>query len=315
MRKLPVVVSAAAGLSLWAFAGAALAQDAAGAAAAEQLFQEGRVLIQRDRWAEACPKLAESLRLDPAVGASLNLAECYERIDKIASAWATYRKAETMARRAGQRERFTHAAARAATLEGELSRLTIKVKAPADGMVVTRDGEAIGSAAWGMDVPMDGGLHVIEASAPGRRPWRREVHLAARAGSAAVEIPELERESSASPLGVSPSGGASKTQRTIGWIGLATGAAAAGTGLVFGAVARSTYAGAADHCSTVDCDERGVALTREARSEAMMSTVLLAAGGALAVAGVVLVVTAPSRTTPQAGMVLSPSASGVWVTF
>jgi len=291
-------------------------QDATSAAAAEKLFQEGRTLIEQGRWVDACPKLAESLRLDPAVGTALNLAECYERVDRVASAWVTYRKAETMARRAGQRERYTHAASRAELLEGKLSYLTVTVTAPPKGLVVTRDGERLGEAAWGTAVPVDGGVHVIEATAPGRRTWRRDVSVEPRSARAKIEIPSLDVAPAQARSADGPSP-AVPLQLTLGWVAAATGVAALGTGFAFGAIAKSQYDDAGTHCSAVDCDGRGVALTSDARSSAAISTVLFVAGGALAIGGVVLVLTAPRRdsTAAQVGLALSPTGYGAWATF
>jgi hypothetical protein len=291
-------------------------QDATSAAAAEKLFQEGRTLIEQGRWVDACPKLAESLRLDPAVGTALNLAECYERVDRIASAWVTYRRAETMARRANQRERYTHAAARAEQLESKLSYLTVSVPTHPKGLVVMRDGERIGDAAWGTAVPVDGGSHVIEASAPGRRTWKHEVKVNARSTRTTVEIPELEVLPSDAPLGDAPA--SPPIQRTIGWVAAATGVVTLGAGFAFGAIAKSQYDDAGTHCSAVDCDARGVALTGDARSSATISTVLFVAGGVVTAAGVVLVLTAPKRegaAGTRVGLSLSPTGYGAWATF
>jgi hypothetical protein len=48
-------------------------------AIAEGLFREARGLFGRGQLEVACPKFAESNRLDPALGTLLNLALCHEQ--------------------------------------------------------------------------------------------------------------------------------------------------------------------------------------------------------------------------------------------
>ena len=120
---------------------------------------------------EACPKFAESQRLDPSPSTLLNLASCYEKSDHPASAWATYREAASAASGLGRQDLVATAQRHADSLFPTLARMSISVAAPADGMVIALDGVSVGRAEWGVAVPVDPGEHTIEASAPHYKPW------------------------------------------------------------------------------------------------------------------------------------------------
>ncbi len=110
----------------------ARAQSASDQAAATALFKQGRDLMAAGKYADACPKLAESQRLDPGAGTLLNLATCYEKNGQLASAWTTYQDAASAAQKAGEGERVKAARAKVAALEPTLPTLTIVVPAAAD---------------------------------------------------------------------------------------------------------------------------------------------------------------------------------------
>src|SRR5271154_3787145 len=57
---------------------------------AETLFREGKELMAAKQFDAACPKLAESNRLDPGIGTLLALALCHEGEGRIASAWIEF---------------------------------------------------------------------------------------------------------------------------------------------------------------------------------------------------------------------------------
>ena len=64
---------------------------------ADQLFKQGKQLMGEKRYADACNAFEESYRLDPGIGAQLNIAKCYEEWGKIGRAYLAYVAAEKMA--------------------------------------------------------------------------------------------------------------------------------------------------------------------------------------------------------------------------
>src|SRR5689334_2088270 len=70
---------------------AAPAPSGAGATVtAEDLFQQGVALANQGKWAEAATKFEESNRVERAPGTTVNLADCYEHVGKLASAWTLF---------------------------------------------------------------------------------------------------------------------------------------------------------------------------------------------------------------------------------
>jgi hypothetical protein len=152
--------------------------------------------MQDGKYAEACPKFAESHRLDPATGTLLNLAACHEAEKKLATAWLEYAQAEALARQDRREDRIRFAHEHSLAIEPRLARLAVGVEAAADlpNLEVTLDGFALKSAARGVPAPVDPGEHVIEARAPGRKPWSRRVVIEREAQQETVSVPVLERE-------------------------------------------------------------------------------------------------------------------------
>jgi hypothetical protein len=300
----------------------ALGEPTHNAAMAEALFREGRELVRAGHYAEACPKFAESQRLDPGTGTLLNLASCYEAISKYASAWGLYREVEALAAREGHRERERFAVTRAKDLESKFGHVTISVEKPAKDLVVSSDGEPLREASWGSAIPMDPGTHVISAAAPGRAPFQKSVEVAALV-VVPVRIPELApapgppppeaatepKKSVVAPETEAPPPRAS-VWRPVGWAAVAVGGAALAAGAVAGLVAMSKNEDAnANHCNPRDCDARGVELLDSATTIGNLSTGLFIGGAVVAAAGVILVLTAPSahRTDAAARWPFGPA--------
>lgn len=161
-------------------------------ALAETLYQQGKSLMDQKKYDDACPKFAESHRLEPATGTLLNLASCNEARGRLATAWAEYNDAIAAARRDNREDRVQFARDRIAAIEPKLARVTIVVPAEVEveGLEVRFDGQVFGKAAWGVPAPTDSGKHTIEVSAPKKKPWSQSLQVA-DAEQKTLQIPVL----------------------------------------------------------------------------------------------------------------------------
>lgn len=177
-----------------ALASTSHAQSGTKTALAEGLYRQARDLMAAGKLDEACPKFAESHRLDPATGTLLNLAACHERQGKLATAWLEYSDVIASARRDGRQDRVDYATERVAALEPRLSRLTLVLAAGDDdpSLLLELDGASFGRAAIGAPTPVDPGKHTVRASAPGKKPWQQEITIGAEADQQSITIPRLE---------------------------------------------------------------------------------------------------------------------------
>ena len=316
-----------AALALCVLASAPCSADE-GNAAAEELFAEGRKLMAAKDFAAACPKLEASQRLDPGAGTLLNLAGCYEGLGRTASAWAAYRAAEGAADRAGRADWRRAAEQHAEALAPALSRLTISVAADAltTGLVVERDGEPLDAALYGQALPVDPGLHLVAAHAPGRAPFSAKVTVAPRADNAKLTVPALPTvpadpaatatpapASAPPPPATAPEGPPDdgSQRRSLGLVVGGVGLASIAVGTALGAIAKSTYDDAlSNECRgrATTCTSGGVKDVGTAHTQATASTVFFAAGGAALVTGVILFFTAPRARGVRA--FVAPGAHG-----
>jgi hypothetical protein len=314
--------------------GSAGAQTAEGKSqvAAEALFKEGRALIASGHVSEACPKFEASLHLDPALGTLLNLAECYEKLGKTASAWAEYRDAIPLARAAGSKVRLDLATRHAAELEARLSTLTIRVSSNAAGEApqIMRDGVPVQPAELGSAIPVDPGLHTVEASAPGKKKWSSTVEARADSSKLVVEVPALDAAPGASPAATSapsaapepapppaPAAHSGSGRRTAAIVVGAVGVVGLGLGTLFGLQAKSAWSEAKSHCTAYpyQCDSEAVDQRSSANSKATVSTVAFIAGGVALGVGAVLWLTAGPSKSDSVALGFGPGAAFVRGTF
>jgi hypothetical protein len=324
------LLGAAALMLLLAWSAPAFAQSAGDRALAEQLFRTGQELMSQNRYAEACPKLAESQRLDPGTGTLLNLAVCHEHEGKLASAWTELNDAATFARRDQRPDRVQYAEQRLAALEPKLSRLTIELAQGGDvpGLEIRLDGEVLGRAALGVAAPVDPGSHTVSASAAGKRPWQTKLDLAAGPAQKSVLIPKLADAPAGSAPGAGPnaadrglagpatSGSGGKAQRISAYVLGGAGVVGIGVGSIFGlrAISKNRQSNS-DGCIGNQCPPEAATSRRAAASYGNVSTVMFIVGGVALAGAVTLYLTAPRARSEtkspaaQASLTISPGVA------
>ena len=313
-RRLLRHAAAASTLALLVTSSArvAHADDSSTLAAATVLFDEGVKLMEAGRAEEACPKFARSNTLSPNGGTLQALAECYEKTGRIATAWVTFREVAARAASAGKHAAEASAVERARRLEPQLPRLTITVPTTSttSGLEVRRDGTVVTNAELGVPVPADPGPHEISATAPHRKPFRKTVTMRPRE-TLDFAIPALAPETvedlngsgatSAPPSEQAPPTG--NTQRGVGIAVAGVGVASIIVGGVFGVLAKAKNDEALEpqNCPTsTQCTAAGISLTDDAKSKALVSTILIAVGAAGIVGGGILFLTAPRPSSSGA---------------
>ena len=264
---------------------------------AEALFTQGNALVTAGRYAEACPKLAESERLEPALGTRFNLANCYEHLGRTATAQALFLDVARAAHAAGKFERERLAKERAAALRPPTLRLDVRASAPS--LEIRLDDAVLTPATWSAERALDPGPHEVSATASGRSPWRWTGAL--REGTTKVTVPELAPTAPAETPAAPPraSGDSRRSLAlAIGGIGMAGLA----VGAIAGAIALSSRSRAEDVCPEATyhfrCPtEAGANDWSSAHTAGNIATVGFVVGGVSLAAAAVIWLTAPRKTT------------------
>lgn len=259
---------------------------------------------------QACPKFKQSYDLDPGGGTLLNLAECYEKQGKFASAWSSFKGAQVQAQRDARHERVEYAKQHIAAIEPKLSKITIVVTSDANtpGLSVLLDGAELGSAAWNVGVPIDPGPHELAASAPSKTTFDKQFEIAASSPSTTLTIPKLEDapavagapparpvdqdvQKKAVPSEVTQSNGS----RTVGYVLLGAGVAGVGVGSYFGLHAFSEWSKRTHDCA-VRCTDAAKTAGEHASSAALISDIGFGVGLIAAGVGTYLILS-PTHTS------------------
>lgn len=304
------------------------ASDESREKAAQTFFVEAMRLMQAKKYADACEKFARSQELDPGMGTQFRLAECYEKLGRLATAYEQYLSVADAAQEAGKKDRETVARKRADALEQRVARLTIVIS-PAlievPGLEVERDGAAVPKDLWGKAIFIDPGDHVVTIKATGRLPLESKL-WAEGAARLVVNITSLEKPP---PVQVPPR---SKTPAIMmaagGGLGILLGATFLGVRAAKISEAeglRDTITGAGGHCRVdrpaqfaAQCDSLSSATaTGDGLGTASIFGFVLGAS-ALGAAGVYLLWPEPKVPQTEHGKLrwiptISPGSAGLTV--
>jgi hypothetical protein len=288
------------------FGGAAGAQDKE--ADAERLFREGQKLLEERRFGEACPKFEQAYTKDRQLGTLINLAFCHKEQGATWYAWLEFREAEVKATELRRNDRRDFARQRLVELEKQLPKVIIDnpEKLPLTDVLV--EDRKVWEAERGAPFAAEQGRRKFVFKAKGKKAATALIDVSGGSRVQHVAVPEMEDGSAdppPAPATATPPeaegartrdpGGASadsggSTQRTLGWVALGVGSAAAVVGTITGLITLSSPCASGKACEPGDRSAAGATGTI---SDVSFVLGALGIGG-----GVALLLTAPPSSSP-----------------
>lgn len=320
---------------------------------ADAAFKRGRELLKIGKYADACVEFEHSQKLDPALGTEFNIAQCSEKIGKLARALELYRG---MLPRDPKPDRKKVVSDAIPQLEARVPHLEVKVNAPPPGLALTikliNSGLPPKALEINKQVEIDFGEYELVARAPGAAEWRQNVRIDTEAKTTTFEPPfgtkpvtpikpTIDPNANKNPTSTNtstttatanlqqpggdeeddgPSTPPKSKRKLYGIIGMGVGGAALATGIVFGVMAKGKWSDAKDVCMGTTCTtqadlDKANNLRDQAKSKATISTVFVGVGVAAAAAGVFLFVTAPKDDERETRVTAHPIQDGAGVTL
>lgn len=302
--------------------------------AADALFREGRALMKSKKLTEACPKLAESYRLDPAIGTLFNLAQCEEELGALAHAFERWQSVVDALSVGGKLadKRLPVARQHVADLERRVPKLTLRVRkdAPVD-TIVLRDGVELKGAGLDVALPVDPGPHVIIARAayrhdaviklsiePGDRkeldvaPGEEDGTRPKPAVSAASSLPPPVASSAPAPLATvapppPPAAATTSWRRPAAFVGFGVAGVGFAGAAVTGLMLQSRKSTVDAHCVGKVCDAEGASAASSGSSLLTANTAFWALGLVGTGAGVYFLLSDKPNAT---GITVGPAVGG-----
>lgn len=292
---------------------AARAQDTRDPAAAEELFRQGRTAAEKKDYTTACSKFRESNRLDPAVGTVFNIADCEEKLGRLATSWTLFQ--EVVQRLPASDDRRGIAEKRLQKLEPRVPKLTIHLaRSDRSDIVVKRDGVTLGNASLDTPLPVDPGDHTVVVEAPGTRPAEFHATIAeGQSNTLAVNIGEAAPTTAISlqtPVPETPQ--PAPANHTGAYVVGGIGAAALVTGVVAGVLTLGKKSTVNSECVGKECTQAGVDAASSGKTLGVITTVGLITGAVGLGAATYLFVSAPSPAESARGSAYLVGVRSAW---
>jgi hypothetical protein len=256
--------------------------------------------------------------------------------------------AQDLAQSRGDKVLAGSARENAQRLEAKLGRIEIVVPPDneIDGLQIRRDGALVADVVRGVPVAVDPGLHVISATAPGRRTWSTTIGLSPGKSTVSVIIPFLDEAHDAALLLDPPASSTTArldgrdvppvrdraplslalprsadsdfdpdrggTQRTVGWVLGGTGLASIAVGTIFAVGASSTRSSLDSRCPNAVCAADARENIDKLHAQMTTANIFLWGGLASLAGGAVVYFTAPSRDRTErstASFQIAPSVA------
>lgn len=291
LMSLKFGYAALCGCALLSASHAARAQDTRDPAAAEELFRQGRAAAEKRDYLTACAKFRESNRLDAALGTLFNIADCEEKIGRLATSWTLFR--EVAQRLPPDDERRGIALQRAQALDARVPRLFVHLTPTSHtAVVVQRDGVVLGSASLDTWLPVDPGEHVVVVAAPDTD----SVSFVARIGEGERSQLDVQVGPPSVHRHTTDEGARDSTRpdRTAAYLVGGLGAAGLLTGVVAGVLVLDRKKTVDQNCTEHVCNQAGYDAAQSGKTLGIVTTVGLITGAVGLGGATYLFLSAPS---------------------
>jgi hypothetical protein len=295
--------------------------DDATRASARQLGYSGVEAFQSGQYESAREKLDKAYRVLKVPSLGLWSARALEKLGKLVEASERYLEVTRLSPSSGQEAVQTQAQADARrefeVLSPRIPKLRVVVEgADPSAVVLTVDGVAIAPELVGEERPVNPGKHRIEAKA-GVETRASETslgegeHQTVKLSFGIAGAVSVSR-SEPSPPDVAPPSRTGSTRATLGWAAVIAGGAGVVAGGVTGVLALGKRGDleSSDRCRIErnECLPDMQPVVDEYDRWRTVSTIGFVAGGVLATAGVVLLLTVPGEDGPSTALRVSPRA-------